>query len=150
MNWTLLQNSLLVSALTTLLSVSLGFVAALWLAGLEARWRNRFLLVAIVALVLPPFVAAGCWLNLLGYTGVWRGWLPLNIYSLGGTVWILTLLTWPITLLAVLASWRRLEPAQLESEPALTGWALVGRLLFPLARPAITLEIGRASCRERV
>ncbi len=38
MSWTLLKNSFLVSALTTVLAVMLGFVAALWLAGLERRW----------------------------------------------------------------------------------------------------------------
>ena len=36
MNWLLLKNSLLVAGLTTLLAVSFGFLAALWLAGLKA------------------------------------------------------------------------------------------------------------------
>ena len=74
---------------------------------------------------------------LLGYTGAWRGWLPLNIFSPGGTIWILALLTWPITLLPVGSAWRRLEPAQLESDPAVTGWWLVRGLLLPLARSAL-------------
>lgn len=137
MNWTLLQNSLLVSALTTGLSVMFGLVAALWLAGLETRWRTRWLIVAVVALCLPPFLVTNCWLHYLGYSGVWHRWLPLNIYSLGGTVWILTLLTWPITLLAVLGAWQQLEAAQLESDMAVTGRALVRGLLLPLARGAL-------------
>ena len=53
MNLILLKNSLLVGGLTTLLAGSFGFVAALWLAGLEGaggigswpwrswRWRCR-------------------------------------------------------------------------------------------------------------
>src|SRR5437879_3287204 len=61
-NWTLLQNSLLVSALTTGLSVVFGLVAGLWLAGLETRWRTRWLIVAVVALCLPPFLVTNCWL----------------------------------------------------------------------------------------
>jgi len=40
MNWTLLKNSLLVSALTTLLAVGFGFFVALFLAGLKWRWRR--------------------------------------------------------------------------------------------------------------
>ena len=40
MNWLLLRNSLLVSVLTTLLAGGLGFLAALWLAGLAPRWRS--------------------------------------------------------------------------------------------------------------
>jgi len=139
MNWLLLKNSLLVSGLTTLLAESLGFIAALWLAGLAPRWRGCFLALAVVALALPPFLVTNCWLHFLGLAGVWRGWLPLNIISLGGTVWILTLLLWPIPLLAVSSAWHRLEPAQLESDTAVTGWPLIRGLLLPLARSALAL-----------
>ncbi len=137
MNWTLLQNSLLVSALATLLAVALGLFAALWLAGLEQKWRLRWLAVSVIALCLPPFLVTNCWLHYLGHAGVWQGWLPLNIYSTGGTVWILALLTWPVTLLALLGAWQKLEAGQIESDPAVAGWALVRGLLLPLAQGAL-------------
>ncbi len=137
MNWVLLKNSLLVSGLTAALATGLGLVAALWLAGLGVRWRNLFLGIAIIALALPPFLVTNCWLHFLGHGGTWHAWLPVNIFSLGGAVWILTLLLWPIPLLAVWSAWRRLEPHQLESDMAVTGWALIRGLLLPLARPAL-------------
>lgn len=137
MNWLLLKNSLLVGGLTALLAASLGFLAALWLAGLERPWRNRLLAVAVTALALPPFLVTNCWLHYLGFAGVWRDWLPLNIVSLGGTIWILSLLTWPITLLLVLSAWQRLEPSQLESDVAVSGWWLIRGLLWPLGRTAL-------------
>ncbi len=137
MNWLLLKNSLLVGGLTALLAASFGFLAALWLAGLERPWRNRLLAVAVTALALPPFLVTNCWLHYLGFAGVWRGWLPLNIVSLGGTIWILSLLTWPITLLLVLSAWQRLEPSQLESDVAVSGWWLIRGLLWPLGRTAL-------------
>ncbi len=139
MNWLLLRNSLLVSVLTTLLAGGLGFLAALWLAGLAPRWRSCVLALAVAALALPPFLVTNCWLQFLGSAGVWRSWLPLNIISLGGTVWILALLLWPIPLLAVSSAWHRLEPAQLESDTAVTGWTLICGLLLPLARSALAL-----------
>ena len=77
-------------------------------------------------------------MHYLGNGGSWHNWLPLNIYTLGGTVWVLALLTWPITLFAVLGAWRRLEPSQLESDMAVTGGTLVRGLLLPLARGALT------------
>ena len=139
MNWPLLQNSLLVAGTTTALAVGLGLVAALWLATLEARWRNIFLALAIVALALPPFLVTNCWIRLLGDNGVLRAWLLFRIYSLGGTIWILSLLLWPITLFAVLSAWWRLEAAQFECEPAMTGFALPRWLLLPVARGELAL-----------
>lgn len=139
MNWPLLQNSLLVAGITTALAVGFGFVAALWLATLEARWRNGFLAAAIVALALPPFLVTNCWMSLLGETGVLRAWLPFKIYSLGGTIWILALLLWPLTLFATLAAWRRLEAAQFECEPAMSGFALLRWLLIPAAKGELAL-----------
>ena len=137
MNWLLLKNSLFVSGLTTLLAVSLGFVTALWLLALEARSRNWFLALAVMALLLPPFLVTNCWLHFLGHTGVWRSWLPIDIFSLGGSVWILTLLTWPITLLIIWSAWTQLESSQLESDSAVTGWTLISAILWPIGRPAL-------------
>jgi ABC-type Fe3+ transport system permease subunit/DNA-binding beta-propeller fold protein YncE len=148
MNWSLLQNSLLVAGMAMLLSAAFGLSAALWMAGLEARWRTFWLGVAIVALAFPPFLVTNCWIYYLGEAGAWHRWLPLSIYtptgtiSLSiytptGTIWILALLTWPITLLSVLGAWQRLEAPQLESDSAVTGFALMRGLLFPVARGAL-------------
>ncbi|MFN3407998.1 MAG: 6-bladed beta-propeller [Limisphaerales bacterium] len=139
MNWLLLQNSLLVSGATTLLAMALGFLAALWLAAVERRWRNLGLAAAIAALVMPPFLATNCWLDLLGADGLLRRWLPLNIFSLPGAAWILALLLWPITALVVWSRWERLEPELFEADPALRGAALIRHLLLPVARTPLLL-----------
>jgi iron(III) transport system permease protein len=139
MNWLLLMNSLLVAGVTALAAGLFGFLAALWVAGLEGRWRRRLLLLAVVAVVLPPFLVTNCWLDLLGLNGAWRPWLPFSIYSLGGTAWVLALLTWPISMLAALSAWQRLQPSQLDSEPLLRGWTLIRWVLWPMARRAVAL-----------
>ncbi len=139
MNWPLLQNSLLLAGTTTVLAVGFGLVAALWLVTLETRRRNLFLAMAVVALALPPFLVTNCWISLLGDNGVLRAWLPFRIYSLGGTIWILSLMLWPVTLFAVLSAWRRLEAAQFECEPAMSGFALLRWLLLPVARGELAL-----------
>ncbi len=111
----------------------------MWVSGLERRARNCVLACAIVSFALPPFLITNCWLDLLGDSGTWRGWFPFKILSLGGAVWVLALLTWPITLLLAWSAWRQLEPAQLESDPAVTGGVLVRGLLLPLAGRALGL-----------
>jgi ABC-type Fe3+ transport system permease subunit/sugar lactone lactonase YvrE len=140
MNWLLLQNSLLVSSATTLLAMVLGFMASLWLAAAERRRRMLGLGLAIVALAVPPFLMTNCWLDLLGANGLLRGWLPLNIFSLPGSAFILALLFWPITTFAVWSRWERLEPEFLEIEPALRGWQLIRHLLLPVARTPLVFS----------
>lgn len=137
MNWLLFRNSIIVSSGATLLGVSLGFVVALFVAGLPRHWQKVSVAVAILVLALPPFVITSCWLFLLGPTGVWRSWLPFDIMSIGGTVWTLALMLWPISLLAVLAGWNRLEPRLLEADMAVRGRHLVQALLLPLAESAL-------------
>src|SRR3954451_6678533 len=137
MSLLLLINSLFVSGAATLLAVMFGLLASVCAVALPPRWRLFVFIIAIVALALPPFLVTNCWLHFLGHAGVWRGWLPFDIFSLGGAIWILSLLTWPITLFLVSGAWQQLEPAQLESDPAVTGWALFRALLWPLARPAV-------------
>ncbi|MBI4661823.1 MAG: hypothetical protein HY735_23630 [Verrucomicrobia bacterium] len=139
MSWRLLQNSLLISAASAALGVVLGTLSALWTASLRPRWRFWVLGAAVVALALPPFLVTNCWLYLLGHTGVWRNWVPFGIYSLWGTIWILSLLTWPITLFLVLGAWQRIQPSHLESEPLLRGWAMIRWLLIPAANTALGL-----------
>jgi ABC-type Fe3+ transport system permease subunit/DNA-binding beta-propeller fold protein YncE len=137
MNWTLLLNSLLVSGAATAGAVSAGFFAALWLATLEGRRRTALFAAAAVALVLPPFLVVNCWIELLGEQGLWRHWLPWNVYSLGGTVWVLVLLTWPVTFFLAAGAWRRAQPGQLEADPMLRGTALLRWLLLPMARTGL-------------
>jgi len=139
MNWVLLKNSLLVSGVAALLATVFGAIAALWALGLERLGRRLVIVLAILSLALPPFLVTNSWLDFLGPAGTWRKWLPpfFNIFSLGGTTWLLALLTWPIPFFGVLAAWQRLEPYQLDSDPAVTGRGLLRHLLLPLASPAL-------------
>jgi ABC-type Fe3+ transport system permease subunit/sugar lactone lactonase YvrE len=63
--------------------------------------------------------------------------LPVNIYTLGGAIWVLALLNWPIAFLLVSAAWRRVQAAHLEVDARLEGRFLLRWLLLPLARTAL-------------
>ena len=140
MNWLLFQNSLLVSAGATALAVMFGLGVALALACSPVRWRRPGLLVAVVGMALPPFVQTSCCIDLLGQTGVWRKWLPLDIYSLGGSVWVLALMFWPLTALMVLGSLKKLSREMIESNPTLEGGGLIRHLLLPFLKPALAIS----------
>ena len=140
-NWRVLMNSLLASGLATLLALGFGLLAALAVVSARGRWRGVLIAAAIASMVMPPFLVTSCWIDLFRTDALWRTWLPglkgLQIYSLGGAAWLLSMLTWPISTLFALAAWSRLENAQLEIDSQARGWSLFRRVLWPLARPAL-------------
>src|ERR1051325_7364000 len=142
MNWTLLQNSLLVSGAATAAALALGVLAALCVAGLDGPWRSAAFALSVVALVMPPFLVANCWLDLLGTNGLLRAWLPINLYSPGVVVALLALLYWPLTMFLTLGAWRRLQTDQLEADARVRGLALLRGLLLPSARSALVQAAG--------
>ena len=139
MNWTLLANSLAVAGAAALLAVAWGALVAL-LISLAQVTRGCLLALTVAALALPAFLVTNCWIDLLGAAGRWRGWLPFDIFSPAGTVWILSLLLWPIPALAIAASWRKLERVHFEIDPALRGGLLLRLLLWPAARSSVWIS----------
>lgn len=137
MNLALLANSLTVAVAASCLAVVFGAAGAVWLSALGASGRKLALLGAAASLSLPPFVVTNCWLDLLGQASPLRQWIPLNIYSLPGTVWVLALLLWPIALFFVSGDLQKLDATLVESEPGLRGTALIRNLLFPLVQPSL-------------
>jgi ABC-type Fe3+ transport system permease subunit/DNA-binding beta-propeller fold protein YncE len=131
MSANLLFNSLAVSGAATALALGLGLATALFAAGLGRVGQSLLAAAAAVALALPPFLVANCWLSLLGRNGAWRDWLPFEIYSGAGAVWVLAMLLWGLPFFAGRAAWLRLDPALFEADPALRGPALLRRLLWP-------------------
>lgn len=132
----LLINSLLVAAGTTVAAGLASLLAALWAAAGGATVRKWLIVGAIVSFAMPPFVQANCWLDLLGANGWLRSLIPFNVYSKGGAVALLTLLSWPIFFGFGLAAWSRIEASQIEADPALRGFPLIRWLLWPMVRAA--------------
>lgn len=138
MNWQLIINSAFIGGCTAALSVTLGVLAALFLRGLEGRAKGMVVVLGIIAMALPPFLVTNCWLHYLGAAGSWRAWLPLNIFSLGGAVWILVLLTWPISMLWCASALRNLDVALLENDPFVSGTGLLWKVALPMLRGSMS------------
>src|SRR5947209_6648627 len=96
MNWSLFANSISVAGASTLLALVLGLAVAVILSASVLLMRRTLLALTIAVLALPSFLVTNCWIDLLGTNGALHRWLPVNIFSLGGSVWILALLLWPI------------------------------------------------------
>src|SRR4051812_6975734 len=137
MNWVLLQNSLLVALSSAAAATLLGIAAALFTAGLHPILRKGLSACGILALALPPFLVTNTWMNYFGLAGTWRPWINFDVYTLKGTVLLISLLYWPLAFLLILSRIPGLEKIYLEQEPALQKFFFVRYLLWPTTRPAI-------------
>jgi iron(III) transport system permease protein len=138
LNWTLFANSLLVAVISTLTASLLGLAYAIAMNASPRSLRRLLLAGAVATLALPSFLVTNSWIDLFGATGWLSPVLPLNLYSLLGVIWVLSLILWPIPAIACACAWNHLEPVHFEVDPALRSTNLLRWLLWPTAR-AMTL-----------
>ena len=137
MNWTLLQNSFVVAASSAVLATLFGAAFALFAAALSGTLRRLAIAAAVIALVLPPFLVTNTWLQYFGLAGICRPYFDFNLYSLPGTVILITLSLWPVAFLLMLGSILRLQSVYLEQEPFLRGASFFKYLLWPTCRASV-------------
>lgn len=140
MNWTVLQNSMLLALSVALLAVFAGTVCALWTLSLNGRVRFGVTACAAISLALPPFLVANTWMHFFGLNGVWRSVLDFNLYSWPGAIVLMALLIWPVTFFIVRASLSRLETERIEADPLLKGSRLLRWVVLPHLRGALTVS----------
>ncbi|MGE3840301.1 MAG: carbohydrate ABC transporter permease [Vicinamibacterales bacterium] len=132
---TFLVNSAIISGMATLVSVSVGALAAAALTGLKPHVRDRVLIGLLLVVLFPPIL-----LLFPLYEGVrWLGWLnhplalilPYAALSLPLSVWILE-------------SGLRAIPSAIDEAAILDGLGPISRLArihLPLAAPSVTAAV---------
>ena len=143
------RNSLLLASLVALIAVPCGTLLA-WAVG-RTDMPGRGLLRGLVfaAFVTPSFLGATAWIFLAAPNSGWlnRVWVtltgashgPLNIYSLGGAVFVIAMYSYPFAF-AFVSSALELVPSEMERSAAMlgAGWLRIAwRITLPLVRPAI-------------
>ncbi len=140
------------STLNTLVAgvaaVALGCVVALPLAVLVARYdfpgRGLIQILAVLPLVIPPFVGAVAFQQILGRSGMLNlflldtlgATLPI-MDGLGGVILVQTLHYFPFILVNTASALQGIDPAAEEAAQILGshGWRLFRRITLPLAFP---------------
>jgi iron(III) transport system permease protein len=152
------------SVIFALGSAGLAFVLGTALAWLVERtntpFRNAFVPLAVVPLILPGVLEAIAWIFLLspkfGYLNVVFMALfglqsaPINIFSLGGMIWAHAVGQVPLAFLMMVAAMKSMDPS-LEESAMLSGastWQTLRRitlrLLFPSAASVLLILLVRA------
>ena len=147
--WTLLGHSLTLSALVMALTTLVGVPLGLLLGKTNLPLRKFFLFLFVVPLLLPPYIMAVSWFDLLGSEGLLaqlfghalllaiHRWL----FGLPGCTFVLFSTFLPIPMILTMAFLRTINPRLEEAGRLVSGWEKVLRgITFPLILPGILLS----------
>lgn len=139
----LLTNTAVLGAATALLATLIGAPLGLVLARIPLRFTPAWRIALAAPLLLPPYVIALAWVYLGGPAGLvatatGRDLLSGWTYSLLGAVVVLSLVLYPLSMLATEVALRRIEPRLEEAAlVAASPGRVLRRITLPLAAPAV-------------
>ena len=151
MNWSALKNTLICATFTMILGTIIAFPLA-WLVGRTDLYGKKFFRsLFVLTYMVPPYLGAMAWLRLLnpnvGNVNVVLRWIlgmqggtgPLNIYSLGGLIWVLTSFYYPYAFITISRAMEKMDPS-LEEASRISGASPVKTVLkitFPMMTPSL-------------
>ena len=148
-NMRALTNTAKISILVMILSVLLTFPLA-WLIGrTDLPGRNKFRTILVASYMIPPYVGAIAWTQLLnpdvGYLNALLKTIfslskaPFNIYTEGGLIWVLTLFYSPFAFITISRAMEKMDPT-LEEASRVSGASplrVLWDVTLPLMAPSI-------------
>ncbi len=148
MNVKALSNTLIASGATMVLGTLLAFPLA-WLVGRTNLYGKKFFRsLFVLTYMVPPYVGAMAWLRLLNpNVGTVNQVLrfifgmgdvpgPLNVYSLGGLIWVLTTFYYPYAFITISRAMEKMDPS-LEEASRISGASPL-KTLFTVTLPMMT------------
>ena len=149
MNWSALKNTLIAASATMVLGTLIAFPLA-WLVGRTNLYGRKFFRsLFVLTYMVPPYVGAMAWLRLLnpnvGDINVFLRTLfgmapdaigPINIYSLGGLIWVLTTFYYPYAFITISRAMEKMDPT-LEEASRISGASPL-KTLFTVTLPMMT------------
>jgi iron(III) transport system permease protein len=146
--FTSLKNSLFVSIVSMSISVVIGTFFAWVVARTDIPGKSFFRTAFVVPFIVPPFIGALAWMQLLGPVGLLNTLyknlfgteeLLWNIYGADGIILVLTLHLFPLVYINMLGSLERMNP-ELEEAAQVSGsriFSVMRRITLPLMLPAL-------------
>ncbi|MCL2093495.1 MAG: iron ABC transporter permease [Treponema sp.] len=141
-------NSIRVVVPTTILGTILGVSLAWVVVRTDIPGKRAWQLLLLVPYVIPPFIGAIAWTFLLGPVGHLNRFFmflfsldqaPVNIYTIPGMVFVLTIYRYAVPFIVVLPTMRRI-PAAMEEAARISGagpFRTFRDITLPLLAPSI-------------
>ncbi len=143
-----LKNTLIAGFATMILGTLIAFPLA-WLVGRTNLYGRKFFrALFVMTYMVPPYVGAMAWLRLLNpNVGTINKALrvlfclgdspgPLNIYTLGGMIWVLTSFYYPYAFITISRAMEKMDPS-LEEAGRISGASPL-KTLFTVTLPMMT------------
>ena len=148
-NMRALTNTAKISILVMILSVLITFPLA-WLIGrTDLPGRKKFRTILVASYMIPPYVGAIAWTQLLnpdvGYLNALLKTIfslskaPFNIYTEGGLIWVLTLFYSPFAFITISRAMEKMDPT-LEEASRVSGASPL-RVLWDVTPPLMAPSI---------
>ena len=132
-----LKHSLLLATSVSFASTTAGVALGIVLGKMRLPFAMLFLILLSVPLLVPPYILALGWFDLLGREGL----LGELLFGFRGTFWVLFCVYLPIPLLLTVLFLGQVNPRLEEAGRLVTGWGGVVRwITLPLISPAIILS----------
>lgn len=147
-NWILLKQSLVLAALTTLISTGIGVPLGILFSRTDLAFRRLFAFTLAVPLLLPPYITAFCWFLVLGREGfIFRhfgrevaGVTSSLLFGLPGCILTLSSCYMPIVVIIVMIYARTVNPDLEAAARIVSRWPRVlWHITLPLILPGISL-----------
>lgn len=147
--WTLMGHSVVLSSLVTALTVAIGLPLGILLGKTDLPFRRFFTVLFVIPLLIPPYIIAVSWFDLLGREGLLAYLLGVPatratahfLFGLPGCVAVLFSIFLPIPMLLTMIFLRTINPRLEEAGRLVSGWRGVMKgITIPLILPGVLLS----------
>ncbi len=144
--WTPIGHSLTLATFTAGCATLLGVPLGLLLGKTDLPFRRALAVLLSIPLLLPPYMLAVCWFNLLASNGVLARVIPARalellsgwLFDLPGCLWVLVSAFMPVVMILTLVYLHAVNPRLEEAGRLITGWpAILHHVTLPMILPGI-------------
>jgi len=144
--WIALGHSLTLATLSAVCATPLGVALGLLFGKTDLPFRRTLTVLLGIPLLLPPYVLAICWFNLLASDGLLAQGAPVQLagllshalYGLPGCWWVMVSALAPAVMILTLVSLHAIDPRLEEAGRLVARWPVVlYRITLPLVLPGI-------------
>ena len=131
--WTLLLNSLRLAALVSIFATFIGVFLGLLLGKTDLPFKHLFALLFTAPLLMPPYIMAVAWSDLLSPYGGLLSFIPYHLqqtmvdllFSFSGAVMVLTIIYTSVPMLLTMAFLNTIDPKLEQAARLMASWRIV-------------------------